>query len=483
MSPVGQALLAIVLLVAGGLPLGYAATRSLPLAVLLAPLASALLASAAIIVMLFAGGPLWFWLLAVFLAGCAPVPVLLRRHRVPEVSGLRTLAADVEPLPHGSWVDALWLAVPLLPPFLRVLAPPMAWDSHSIWWLHAAYFTKGAGYARDAIGNPMFAFSHTDYPPVLSAPVAAAWTVFPGHDLYLAQAVSALVTFSAITMLGYAVRRITGRAPALAARLAGAGVSLATWSVAPLMVANGYSDALWGAALVAGAVLLLNGREPLVRPTLALVLLAVAGLAKNEGLLMVVVVAGLFTLRERRRPRTAWIVWVPVAAGAVWALTARVFGAQSDLLADRQADELLTGNASLLSRLRQILAALWTTVGPAVAIALAVALLGGVLLRRARRDLGIGSDLWLWAANSAYGVMLVITLLNTPYDLAWHLSTSVNRVSVPIALMASASVACWAVTAIRSQPAQPPAPVSGPAPPAAPRSFAPLPALPAAVPD
>lgn len=38
-----------------------------------------------------------------------------------------------EPWPHRSWTDVAWIVVPLLPPFLRVLTPPIQWDAHSIW--------------------------------------------------------------------------------------------------------------------------------------------------------------------------------------------------------------------------------------------------------------------------------------------------------------------------------------------------------------
>jgi len=302
---------------AAGLPLAYAVTRRLPLALLLTPICSALLASAAVMLMLLVGGSLRVWLAGAIALECAAVAPLLMRRRA------RT------PLPHGGWPDAAWLALPVLPPFLLTLRSPDQWDAHSIWWLHAALFVEGPGTARPALASPVFLFSHTDYPPLASAPVAAVWAVLPRYDFRVAQLVSIALAFSAITMLAYAVRRVTEAAPVLVSRLAAAGVALAAWSTEPSAVGTGMSDPVWSAAFTAGAVLLLlGGAGGRAEPTLPLLLLGTAALTKNEGFVAVAIVAVLVTLRERGRART---VWLPVAAGLAWALLARHLGATSDL--------------------------------------------------------------------------------------------------------------------------------------------------------
>ncbi|MFI6760007.1 hypothetical protein ACIBF5_12805 [Micromonospora sp. NPDC050417] len=434
-------IVAVLLIIVAGFPLALALTRAPLLALVIAPLISTLTSAAATILMLLLDGPLLLWTVALLLAQYALIPILRKR--------------VVELLPYGSWADVLWLVGPLLPPLLLVLDLPMKWDSHSIWWLHAAYFTKGGEVARAAIENPTYAFSHTDYPPLPSAPVAAVWAVLPDYDFYVAQFVSALVTFSAIVVLAYAVRRATGAAPAGVSRLAGVAVGLAAWSVAWQNVSGGYSDALWAAAFVAGAVLLLFAADGLTRPTLPLLLLTVAGLSKNEGFVTVVVLAALVTVKERRNLRLAWRVWLPVAAGLSWSLIARLLGAQSDLVAGGQFHQLLTADPVMLDRFQQIFVAMARISGPIVAISLGVALLGVLFLRRARRELGIGSDLWLWAVNVAYAASLVLTYLITPHDLTWHLGSSVDRVSLPLILMACASAACWGAAAVGRRAANP----------------------------
>jgi hypothetical protein len=429
--------LSALLVLAGGLPMAYAVTRRLPLALLFAPIATALLASAAVALMLLAGGDLRAWLAVLLAVECA-VAALLLRHRAGT------------PLPHGRWTDAAWLALPMLPPFLYAVRAPEQWDAHSIWWLHAAYFVQGADVARQDMSSPALLFTHADYPPLASAPVAAVWAVLPRYEFGVAQLVSTLLTLSAVTMLAYAVRRVTARAPVLVSRSAAVAVGLAVWSTEPGAVGTGMSDPVWAAACVAGAVPLLVGDRPFERPALALLLLASAALTKNEGLVAVTVVAVLVTLRQCSiggRPRWpgAWRVWLPVAGGLAWVLLARHLGAGSDLLAGGRFDPL---DPAVRARLGPTLAALAGSAGWAVVLAALVAVLGAAFLRRRRGLLRLGSDLWLWALGAAYAGSLVVTYLISPHDLRWHLATSASRVTLPLVLLACVSAACWCATAI-----------------------------------
>lgn len=442
--------IALALLVVAGLPIGYVITRRVVFAAVIAPLVTALTGAVAIILMLIVGGQMLFWLAGLLVVECAAVPVLLKRY--PGAA-----------LPHGSWRDVLCYTLPLVPPSLMVFGPPIAWDANLIWWLHAAYFTKSADVARDYVGNPLIVWSHTDYPPLASAPVAMVWQVLGTYDLRVAQAVSSVVTLAAIAALAYAVRRVTAAAvPAWASRLAGAAVALVVWVNQILLpgITSGMSDPLWASAFVAAATLLLLGKDPLARPALPVLLLTVAVLTKNEGFIAVILLSGLVLLRERRNLRRAWIIVVPLAAGGVWALVTRHLGAQSDLLAGGHFGELLRGEPAIRGRFDPTVAAIRRMVDPYVKLALAAGLLGGVFLRRRRRDLEIGSDLWLWLIGGAFLVVLITTYLISPHELRWHLLTSIDRVTLPIVLLAGVSVICWAAIAASRRPA--PVPQSDP---------------------
>jgi hypothetical protein len=427
-------LIAAVLLVAAGYPLAFLLTRRILLAGLIAPLVFGTTAAIAVVGMLATGGSFRLWLAGVLVAQWVLVAWRLRR---PGTA-----------LPYGSWADVLCYVLPLVPPALAVLAPPVQWDAHSIWWTHAAYFVQGGAFARQDMSAFTYQFSHTDYPPLSSAAVAASWSVMPGYSFAVAQVTSTVLNLSAIGMLGYAVRSVTGRAPAAVSRLAGVVVALAAWGTAPYGVAGGYSDQLWAAALVGSAALLLLGDRPLTRPAVPVLLLTVAALTKNEAMTPVLVVALLVTLRERRNLRLAWPVWPPVFVGAGWMLFARALGASSDVSPHSGLIGLLSGERRVLDRVPPTVQSMLSTGNVLIVAAVAVALVGRATLRRQRQALGIGSDLWLWSIAVVYAASLTLVYVSSHIGLQWYLSTSIDRVMVPVELLACLSAACWGVSAV-----------------------------------
>jgi len=422
-------------LILAGLPLSYALTRRVVLAFALGPLVAALFATGAVVAMLLFGGALGIWLSVAFALQIASALLFFRRW---------------EAVPDATTADLLWLTIPLLPPMALAVAPPTAWDSHSIWWMHAGYFAKGADVAREAMSAPAVMFSHPDYPPLPSAPVAALWQFTGRVDFRVAHSASALVTFSAIVLLAVAVRQVLSRSSPALARAAGVAVGLATWATAPFSVTSGYSDALWAAAFVAGAVPLLFGRAP---RAIDFGLLMVAALSKNEGLIAVGVLAVLLTFR-RGHPGV-WRLWVPVAAGVVWAMLARLLGATSDLESGGRFTALLTFDPAVWRRLAPTLVALWSSAGIATVSAAVVALAGAVALRSRRTAFGLPGDGWLWGVLAAYAGCLIVTYLISPHDITWHLATSASRVSLPLVLLAGVSAATWVVVAADRPPSPP----------------------------
>jgi hypothetical protein len=87
-----------------------------------------------------------------------------------------------------------------------------------------------------------------------------------------------------------------------------------------------------------------------------------------------------------------------------------------------------------------------------VALALALAIIGALFLRRQRAQLGLGADGWLWAVFALYGASLLVTYILTPYDLTWHLATSLTRVVTPLILLACTSAAGWVAVALARPP-------------------------------
>lgn len=434
-----RVLVAVLLVVGAGYPGAFALTRRYLFSVLVAPMVSAVTAALAVIGMVVTRTPFPAWLVALLVAQYALVAWRLRR--------------PGPGLAHTTWADVLCYALPLAPPALTVLGPAALWDAHSIWWTHAGYFIHGGAFTRLDMLSSAYRFAHPDYPPLASAEVAAAWTVVHGYSFTVAQFVSATLNLSAIAALAYSVRAVTARAPVTVSRLAGIAVALAVWGTAPYGVAGGYSDQLWAAALVGAAALLLLGERPLDRPAVPVLLLTVAALTKNEALVPVILVAALVTLRGRRQARRVWPVWLPVVAGAGWLLLVRSLGVASDVAPDGFSG-LLSGDRAVLGRMPTTLQSLWHTAGVLVLLAVIVALAGAVTLRRERRALGIGSDLWLWGIAAVYVVSLLVVYATSTQDIGWYLLTSVGRVTVPLELLACLSAVCWGTAAVAGMGSQ-----------------------------
>ena len=54
----------------------------------------------------------------------------------------------------------------------------------------------------------------------------------------------------------------------------------------------------------------------------------------------------------------------------------------------------------------------------------------------------------MWAVVVIYGATLVITYVVSPYDIAWHLGTSIDRVLVLVVMVLSATNASWFLVAV-----------------------------------
>jgi hypothetical protein len=428
---------AVFALVVAGLPLAWGLTRSVPLAVVLAPLAAAAVSAVAVVLMLWLRGPLLPWFGAVFLATVA----------------VAWFARHATPVPGGSWREAGLLGVPMLAPFLMMFDNPVGWDAHAIWWQHAGYFAHGGDFARHAIGSEAISITHTDYPPLASAPVAVAWRLLDSFTFRPAIAVNVAITWSAVALVAYAVRRATASAPAWLSIPAALAAACAAWLPKFTAPAEGFSDTMYAAAFIAGAVLLLAAAEPARVTPLALFLISTAVLTKNEGLPLAGVVAVVATVRYRRdRRRAAWC-WLPVGVAAVWSVTTRMLGAKNDLMGQGRFGELLRGDHTAWSRLPEVQKALYHQVGLVVGAALLAAVLGTVLLRGRRRELGLTGDEWLWVVFGGYWAAITFIYLISPYPIGWHLMTSVDRVTIVMAMLAGVSAAIWLVVGLAPTPA------------------------------
>ena len=336
----------------------------------------------------------------------------------------------------GTAVIAAALVVLVVGGVLTTLAfwrPVPRWDAWAIWSLKAKAIASLDGFDNAVFTSPAYAYSHQDYPPLLSAWQAVAYRI--SGDLrvsYPTQVQLAwLWTAGALAILGLVAR---WRAPPRLILLA--------WAVAPQVIhqaLTGYADVPMALFLVAGAAAFadaIDGEDAGGRAGIlpAAVLLAAASLTKEEGALFAGAFLVPFVVIARTRRRALVTGAVVAAALAPWFAFTRANGLVSDFIRQRPGAPGVAGPVSPLGRLPQVLSSIggqivrlggWALLIPACAVA--------VLWLRGR----IGP--LVVAAGAAFAALTAVYLVS-PYDITWHLSRSVDRTVVaPLGLLALAA--------------------------------------------
>ncbi len=473
-TPAAAVLAMVVLATAGSLPV-VALVGLRPVSALVAPLAGAVLAALAALACLVFGGPVVVWF--VLLGSLAGVGVLFlwrfRPEAQPEAWRPAALSAAS---PAGRldrlipWLGAGGVTAAAAVSLVALRAPSIGFDARTIWLLHGRWFAAGHNVALPALRNPALPFAHASYPPLIGGAVAVSWLVTGNRSDELGVVVIALLNAFAVMAAAWAAveigrrcgRRVAahhahhgtrarrGRleAPAVAGVVVATLLVLVAFGVAGPFATDGYADLLW-AACATGAVafgLVLSGRGPDL--AVAVVLVAVAGLTKNEGTATAMVIVALIAgraARSARLGRPGEAPWRPVVAGAaglaalgVWPLLMVVLGAARNVAVPgaRQGDDW--------SRTVATYDAMAPHLG-VLAVALPLAVVAGLVLRRARRAVGVGHDAWAWAALAAGLVLVAGVYVTGAGNAAFWLATSVHRTTVFPALCAWWIIGTWAI--------------------------------------
>lgn len=472
MGTAGGAVVAMVVLAAaGGLPAATLVGAGW-LTVPAAPLAGAVLAAASAAGCLVVGGPLLGWFVGFAVAAAIGSVVVWRRW--PPASPLRRRRAVAGGRPAGHRAaGAVGAAVVLAATawlLVALRAPTIGFDARTIWMLHGVWFLEGHQAALAALRNPAIPFAHASYPPLVGGTVAVSWIVSGDHGYRLGVVMVALLDACTLASAAWVVvevgRRIGGALAvgghAAAARRRSAVAYAAGVVVAGLLVAaaagvvgpfatNGYADPLWASAAVGavgfGLVLPGRGRDA----GAAVLLLAVAGLTKDEGVVTAMVIVGLMALRRARGgvvARPGIVPWRPILAGAAGVLALATWPVLVKLLGTT-ADVTITGprRGDDWSRAHQSASAMAAHLH-VLALALPVAIVGGLLLRRARGAAGVGHDGWAWAALASGVVIVAVAYVTGGGDVTFWLATSVHRTTFFPALVGWWIVGTWAVVGL-----------------------------------
>ena len=309
-------------------------------------------------------------------------------------------------------------------------SPHGEWDAWAIWNQHARFLFRGG--ANDA-WRTLFAidWSQPDYPLLLPASVARVWA-YAGQESTLAPALIAASCGAASVAL--VVTTLAGRRGWIAGTLVlgahtfltqisaqCADVPLACFIVATLAVA-------------CGGVLRLPNRSPGIPALVAGATSAMAAWTKNEGLvfaLLMLFVAVIVAVRRRNGRQLMWSMAgaAPVVIAIVWfkltlaPASGLVVGQSLTIVIARLLDlhRHLTVMTLMAQHATAWSATLAVTIFPVMCLAAAwMAIRGGLAVR---------------VMAAVLGLMLVsyyLVYVTSPFDISWHVSTSVDRLLVQL---------------------------------------------------
>lgn len=342
--------------------------------------------------------------------------------------------------PRSPWILRVVFAVTAIAALASVVrsyiaAPHGEWDAWAIWNLHARFLFRGGG---SRAWQTLFAidWSQPDYPLLLPASVARVWA-YAGRESTLAPALIATIFGAASVAL--VMTALTGRWRWIAGTLMLGATTFLT------QVAAQCADVPVACFIVATLVMMCRGERLLSLRTVAPIVGATSAMAawtKNEGLvfaLLILMVGIANAIRpaddgrgygERWRP----LSWAMAGAAPVLLIIAwfkLTLAPSSGLVAGQS---LSTVAARFLDPHRHAAVALlmgqhamaWSAT-LAVAIfplgclcAIGVATSGGRLVRTMAVVLGL--------MLASYYVVYV----TTPFDITWHVTTSVDRLLVQL---------------------------------------------------
>ena len=448
-----------------------------PTALFICPLVGALFAAWAVALEVSVTGSLLFWFVAVAAAANGAALVRLRR------AGRQRRSFVPSP---WSVMTSVVLIGTLVWPLSALRRPAIVWDGYAIWTMHSVLYLGGHHAFVTAVHDHAYVFTNLDYPPLASASGAIGFVGEGRVDLWLAVAVTGVLTACALGVAACGVVEIAAehggafvRAVGIAA---GAALCLVGFGLGSIYAVGGYADVLWASAAVGamiyGLVLPRSGRALAT----ALICATVAALSKNEGLTVGLIILVLMAIRyipaisPRRRDRdeSTSLTWRPsIRSGAsiwmrrgifallmalpavTWQGVLRVDGIGDNWFGSGRPGNgigpaAFTGTSQGAGyRLRMIETGLWAHLHNIPVAVLVLALVpGSIMLWRARRRVGLGHDAWLWIVVVGFLVSVTYVYEQGTPEINWWLSTSIDRTTIFPKLVLYTAAAVWLVTAV-----------------------------------
>lgn len=350
--------------------------------------------------------------------------------------------------PPSLWAGRLWVPFTVLAILATryvwsyYLAEPHGyWDAYAFWNVRARYLYRGTETWRDAFAAYPLQ-DHPDYPLFLPATIARCW-LYAGEDDTLAPITVAFlmaVLTAGVLISGLSLLRGGGQGWVAGMALIGSHQYVENIGIQ-------YADVPLAFFIVASAIAFVfhdrTGRSSCLFPALAGMLAGLAAWTKNEGLLFLAAIVGsrgavaLFGpgirpfLREQ-----GWFLLGLLPIGLTILYFKVEFAPPNDLVAGQKPATL--GQIADWSRheliLKEFASAIWNHGRYMLLILIAYTVLVG-RPPVSRRGPGI-AFIFVLLLSVAAGYYLIY--LTTPYELSWHLMTSLHRLIVqlwPLALL------------------------------------------------
>jgi hypothetical protein len=349
-------------------------------------------------------------------------------------------------------------------------SPTVGFDARSVWLLRSGWFLQSHSHLLTNLTS-LFSLPQDGYPPLVSAAGSVAWSVTGNDSLRLGVVVVAILNTCALAAAAFALvdtgrrcavaraklqvgdTRVPGATPdvpllpLLVGGVTGVLLVVIAFGITEPFMTNGYADPTWSLSALGAVVFGLQMPIGRSESGAAFILVLMAGMSKNEGALVAVILIALICLRglttmsaadrHRRWWRPVVIAAVEVAAIGVWPLAMRVVHTVGQSNPIGPADEMLSrANATAHGLAPYLHSLLW---------AAPVALIGGLVLPGLRRQGGAANDWWAWTALVSGLLVIGGTLVLSPAAIGPLLRGSQHRLTEFPALLGWWIVATWAV--------------------------------------
>ncbi len=437
----------------------------------LAPLAGAVIAATAATGFLAVGGSFMGWFVALAAVGTALSLASWTKwpDRRPWAGGSGSRPPSIRGHRMAGAIGALGIVVASVWCLRDLSTPTVGFDARAVWLLRSGWLLHPHHQLLIAMRAPALLLGQSGYPPLVSAAGAVAWSVTGNQTMRLGVVVIALLNTCALATAAFALvelgRKFSARLslagdrsdtgfttslPMISGVAAGVLLIFIAFGINEPFMTNGYADPMWSLAALGAVVYGLQAGGGRSEQGAVAILVIVAGMSKYEGLVTATILIVLVTIRRlSAMPADHWRRrwWRgPIAVGIAELAAVGTWPILMTILRTRGQSSSHSSPDVMASRAR----AIYDSFGPylhVLLLAVPIAVIGGLVLTKVRRQSDAANDWWAWAGlASGLGAVAGALIIGSEPIKPWLVST-VHRVTEFPAMAGWWIVATWAVVA------------------------------------